>query len=264
MARSGAVRRTELSVPYEIDAGGRRRHVTVERTGEGFAVTLDGRSYRVDAARIDGHAPWLLSLIVDSGVADGPQRRRSYEVTVTASAGGQLLVQVGSVPSPSRSAAAAGRRGTKPARAGVGPQRVHAPMPGKVVRVLVQAGDVVSARQPLVVVEAMKMENELVPAGTAQLPGSTRRRRRGRGRRVTGCDRVNILDVRRSQGHPLSGWVPDARRGPAGRRDRRVGHDRSRPGGTRGSGVSRVQSHRTADPHRAARHSSPHRAIRRR
>jgi biotin carboxyl carrier protein len=34
-------------------------------------------------------------------------------------------------------------------------------MPGKVVRVLVQAGDVVSARQPLVVVEAMKMENEL-------------------------------------------------------------------------------------------------------
>jgi glutaconyl-CoA/methylmalonyl-CoA decarboxylase subunit gamma len=34
-------------------------------------------------------------------------------------------------------------------------------MPGKVVRVLVRPGDAVRARQPLVVVEAMKMENEL-------------------------------------------------------------------------------------------------------
>jgi biotin carboxyl carrier protein len=34
-------------------------------------------------------------------------------------------------------------------------------MPGKVVRVLVAAGDAVGSRQPLVVVEAMKMENEL-------------------------------------------------------------------------------------------------------
>jgi biotin carboxyl carrier protein len=34
-------------------------------------------------------------------------------------------------------------------------------MPGKVVRVLVKPGDVVAARQAVVVVEAMKMENEL-------------------------------------------------------------------------------------------------------
>ncbi len=34
-------------------------------------------------------------------------------------------------------------------------------MPGRVVRVLVAPGDEVQARQPLVVVEAMKMENEL-------------------------------------------------------------------------------------------------------
>ena len=39
--------------------------------------------------------------------------------------------------------------------------RIVAPMPGKVIRVLVAAGDAVSVRQPLVVVEAMKMENEL-------------------------------------------------------------------------------------------------------
>jgi biotin carboxyl carrier protein len=42
-----------------------------------------------------------------------------------------------------------------------GEQKVIAPMPGRVVRVLVAPGDEVEARQPVVVVEAMKMENEL-------------------------------------------------------------------------------------------------------
>ena len=42
-----------------------------------------------------------------------------------------------------------------------GPQRIDAPMPGKVTRVLVKPGDAVAQGQGLVVVEAMKMENEL-------------------------------------------------------------------------------------------------------
>ena len=42
-----------------------------------------------------------------------------------------------------------------------GEQKVAAPMPGRVVRVLVAPGDAVEARQPVIVVEAMKMENEL-------------------------------------------------------------------------------------------------------
>jgi biotin carboxyl carrier protein len=42
-----------------------------------------------------------------------------------------------------------------------GPQRIDAPMPGRVVRVLVKPGDKVGEGQGLVVVEAMKMENEL-------------------------------------------------------------------------------------------------------
>jgi biotin carboxyl carrier protein len=47
-------------------------------------------------------------------------------------------------------------------RAGAhGPQKVLAPMPGKVVRVLVAVGDAVEAGQGLVVVEAMKMQNEM-------------------------------------------------------------------------------------------------------
>jgi biotin carboxyl carrier protein len=47
------------------------------------------------------------------------------------------------------------------ARAGEGVQTVAAPMPGKVVRVLVAPGDAVEAGQGLLVVEAMKMQNEM-------------------------------------------------------------------------------------------------------
>jgi len=43
-----------------------------------------------------------------------------------------------------------------------GPSTVTAPMPGTVVRVLVAAGETVTARQPLLVLEAMKMETPLV------------------------------------------------------------------------------------------------------
>ena len=43
----------------------------------------------------------------------------------------------------------------------VGPAPVRAPMPGLLVRVNVKAGDTVQAGQGLIVMEAMKMENEL-------------------------------------------------------------------------------------------------------
>ena len=49
----------------------------------------------------------------------------------------------------------------------VGPAPLLAPMPGMVVRVQVQVGDVVQAGQGLVVMEAMKMENELRAASAA-------------------------------------------------------------------------------------------------
>jgi biotin carboxyl carrier protein len=51
-----------------------------------------------------------------------------------------------------------------PRRAGIGAhgrQNVTSPMPGKVVRVLVEKGSIVEAGQGLVVVEAMKMQNEM-------------------------------------------------------------------------------------------------------
>jgi len=138
-------------VQYEVEVGGRRLQVVVTRSGDGFAVSVDGRTRQVDAARIDAHT---LSLVVDSVW--------SNEVSIAADpASGQLGVHVAGTPI---AVTLNGRRRWGRKDEGVtasGPQRLSAPMPGKVVRVLVGAGDRVTARQPVVVVEAMKMENEL-------------------------------------------------------------------------------------------------------
>jgi 3-methylcrotonyl-CoA carboxylase alpha subunit len=146
---------------YEVEVGGRRRQVVVTRTGGTFAVAVDGRTRHVDAARIDAHT---LSLVVDSVCPENSSVRRSgHEVSVVPDRdGGQLTVYVGAVPV---AVALNGRRrwGRKDdgRASGSGPQRLIAPMAGKIVRVLVNAGDIVGSRQPIVVVEAMKMENEL-------------------------------------------------------------------------------------------------------
>jgi biotin carboxyl carrier protein len=139
---------------YEIEVGGRTRQVAVARVGDGLSVTVEGRTWQVDAARIDPHA---LSLILDNG------SRKNYEVAITSDpATSQLIVRVGTTP------IAVGMNGSRRwarkdegSGSAAGPLRLVAPMPGKVVRVLVAAGQSIRARQPLVVVEAMKMENEL-------------------------------------------------------------------------------------------------------
>jgi len=143
---------------YDIEIGGVTKHVTVVRTGDDFAVTLDGRTFQIDVARIDEHT---LSLLVDRVWLDETVRS-VHDVTVApaAAASAALTVRVGTTPIPVTVDAPRLRVRGAP-DGGSGPQRVAAPMPGKVVRVLVAAGDAVRARQPLVVVEAMKMENEL-------------------------------------------------------------------------------------------------------
>ena len=148
---------------YEVDIGGRRRQVVVTRAGDGFAVSLDGCTRHVDAARIDAHTLSLL-IGVGAGVQAIPSENlSSNEVSVaTDPISGQLTVHVGSTPvAVSLNGRRRWGRNDKGGSTSSGPQRLAAPMPGKVVRVLVGVGDAVLARQPVVVVEAMKMENEL-------------------------------------------------------------------------------------------------------
>src|SRR6202521_6347198 len=74
-----------------------------------------------------------------------------------------ILVSVGPASFEFKPVEAAGRRRAR----GLAAAEVTAPMPGKVLKVLVRDGDLVEAGQPLVVIEAMKMETTLARGAAA-------------------------------------------------------------------------------------------------
>ncbi|HVR64065.1 MAG TPA: biotin/lipoyl-containing protein, partial [Polyangia bacterium] len=80
------------------------------------------------------------------------------KLTVEIGRDGDLVIVAAEV-ADARSAAVAGL-GKRP-EAATGPTALKAPMPGRVVKVLVKVGDKLQVGQATVVVEAMKMENEL-------------------------------------------------------------------------------------------------------
>ncbi len=139
---------------FEIELSGRLRHVSIERSRPGrYRVSLDGVVHEVDAARVGAHG---LSLLLD----DGTSMSRELQVVPSGSVA-ELLVGI-----DGRTVAVGvnARRTRRRANAEVdadGEQTITAPMPGRVVRVLAAEGDEVAAGQAVVVVEAMKMENEL-------------------------------------------------------------------------------------------------------
>jgi biotin carboxyl carrier protein len=137
---------------FDVEVGGRLRAVVVERLAEAgrFHVVVDGRSYDLEARPTD----LGLSVLFDEG-------GRSVDAAATPHNGGEWLVQLPHVDVPVVVDRQRRARGGQRTAGGAGQQRVNAPMPGRVLRVLVGVGDEVAHRQGLVVVEAMKMENEL-------------------------------------------------------------------------------------------------------
>ena len=145
---------------FEVAIGDRVRTVGIVRKGAVLHVDLDGHTHLVDARRISDST---VSMLVQPEGAASPSRSVDASFASQAAAGDYDVHLDGrTIPVQIRPAGSFGRQKKEGHGAhGAGPQRVTAPMPGKVVRVLVKAGDDVKARQGLVVVEAMKMENEL-------------------------------------------------------------------------------------------------------
>jgi acetyl/propionyl-CoA carboxylase alpha subunit len=142
---------------FEIEINDRSRTVSVERTASGrFRVIVDGRPHDVDAVRAGAFGLSLL-LTGDAGI--------SREIQIAPAGGGAsglLLVGIdGRTVAATVNARRTRRAGAHGSADTHGEQAIVAPMPGRVVRVLVAPGDAVAARQGVVVVEAMKMENEL-------------------------------------------------------------------------------------------------------
>jgi biotin carboxyl carrier protein len=152
-------------VTFEVEIHGRVRRVSLERRDGGFVVEVDGRKHIADVSRT-GDSWSLILEPLGAELAAGAGVRRSYEISISERPGsGMLTVHVNGRPVTVSIAAGRGtfsRRARESAAAGgTGLQQIAAPMPGKVVKLLVKPGDEVAPRQGLVVVEAMKMENEL-------------------------------------------------------------------------------------------------------
>ncbi len=133
-----------------------------------LVLTLGGESVAVDVTERDGRYEVRLGeerVEVDARIpASGPVSLlvdgESWLVDL-AVAEGEVVVVIAGQPERVQVEAAGGAGGRRGGRAGGGRgQRLLAPMPGRVVAVHVRPGDRVEAGTPLVVLEAMKMENE--------------------------------------------------------------------------------------------------------
>jgi biotin carboxyl carrier protein len=149
----------KFEVQLTGSSGKKLRTVDLERDEDRWKISLDGQPVNVDAVEI---FPNTLSLLLEG---------QSYEVRITPSPEGALQLQTGLREFTAEVVDPRAWRGRKHgALEAEGRQQVLAPMPGKVIRVLVQAGDKVEAGQGLLVVEAMKMQNEIrsPKAGTVE------------------------------------------------------------------------------------------------
>jgi biotin carboxyl carrier protein len=136
-----------------VTADGRDRTVVIEGPlPDGrFRVAIDGEMREVDARAV---RPGTWSIVLDgkSFLVDLDRRRTGLAASVGAS---EALLQV--EDALHRRLAAAAQPRDKPRG-----ETLRAPIAGKVVKVLVAVGDAVAPGTPVIVLEAMKMENELV------------------------------------------------------------------------------------------------------
>lgn len=147
---------SETFMTYDVIVDGKHHRLELTQGDEltpGERIWLcriDGKDISVDAALT---ARDVLSIVVDG---------KAYEIKREFSLRGEVHIVLGSArysvevrdPRSLRTRRASGG-------AEAGPQRLTAPMPGKIVRVAVQAGEEVKAGQPVIVMEAMKMQNEM-------------------------------------------------------------------------------------------------------
>ena len=137
---------------YQVNVDGREYSVELKRSAQGANVwvcTVNGKRLELDAIRV---ADGVLSILIEG---------RTYEIKRDLTASGEHLYLNGrgfrcEVRDPRA------LRGRRPAGDyAEGPKRITAPMPGKVVRVVAAAGTEVEVGQGVIVIEAMKMQNEL-------------------------------------------------------------------------------------------------------
>lgn len=134
-----------------VTLDGHDAEVEFTTVGERLVLEVEGRKLDADFVRLPDGRVW--SLLVDG---------RSYEVRVVEEEGGlRVTWQNQTVPVEARHPLEKMLSQQGAARAKTAGETILAPMPGAVVAIRVKPGEVVHAGQAVVVLEAMKMQNEL-------------------------------------------------------------------------------------------------------
>jgi biotin carboxyl carrier protein len=138
---------------YIATIGDREVRVRVEEVGVArYNVTIDGKEHLIDAHQVQDSV-WSILYRTDSFEVDVQGRDDEHEVLIAGDCYRFSLMN-----EQRKALIRAGGKGV------VGKALVTSPMPGKVVKLLVEEGEEVKADQGVIVVEAMKMENELKSA----------------------------------------------------------------------------------------------------
>ncbi|GAB4363132.1 MAG: biotin/lipoyl-binding protein [Deltaproteobacteria bacterium] len=138
---------------YIATIGEHEAKVSVEEVGVArYRVTIDGKEHLVDAHQVQDSL-WSLLRDAQSFEVDVTHREDAFEVLI----GGDCY-RFSLMNEQHKALARAAGKGA------AGKAMVTSPMPGKVVKLLVVEGEEVRADQGVIVVEAMKMENELKSA----------------------------------------------------------------------------------------------------
>jgi len=134
---------------YEVTIDGKSYKLDLDRTDGQWHCALDGREIPIDAILA---RPDVLSIIMDGKAYEIKRERTAVD----------MHLWVGPVRYAAELRDPRSLRSRKSAGANdAGPRKLVAPMPGRVVRVLLRQGDAVEAGQGVLVVEAMKMQNEI-------------------------------------------------------------------------------------------------------
>lgn len=134
---------------YDVIIEGTSYRLQLERQGSNWKCSLNGCELHVDAVIA---RPDVLSILID-GKAYEVKRERGLDETHLWVGSGRYLAEIRDPRSFRSRQAGAGDA--------AGPRKLVAPMPGKVVRVLVAENAEVEIGQGVLVVEAMKMQNEI-------------------------------------------------------------------------------------------------------
>jgi biotin carboxyl carrier protein len=144
---------------FSVKIGAKERVVELGLGDDGRTrVVVDGVERSLELTQVEAGA-WL--------VRDGVAQTLAYvdgdagKVGVSIKRPGADPIVVAAEVAEARSAAVAALAQQAQRAHGAGPATVKSPMPGRVVKILVRAGERVPAGHAVVVVEAMKMENEL-------------------------------------------------------------------------------------------------------